>query len=310
MKRLLVAGASLLLVLLFLVPAALAAGPELPHNGRVLISTEGDITVPAGDHVDAVIVVNGTATVAGDVTTIVVVDGSIVLSGTTETIVAVRSPVSLGPDSVVTQDVMKVDSLVTKTGNAQIQGAIRDIGTEMTGFGFFLAPVLILLWVGFALAAIVAALLLAGLAARQVRAAEEIISREPIQTFATGFIGAIAPALIIFGLFVTVVGAPLAFGILFGLWPAVAFVGYLVAGIWVGDWILRRTSPETTRERPYLAAVIGLVVLQVLGIWPFVTMIASIFGYGAILILASRTFRGSRPAGEQAPRATLAPQPG
>jgi MFS family permease len=276
----------------------------------VLISTEGDITVPAGDHVDAVVVVNGTATVAGEVNTIVVVDGSIVLSGTTETIVAVRTPVSLGPDSVVTQDVMKVDSLVTKTGNARIQGTIRDIGTEMTGVGFFLGPVLILLYVGFALAAIVAALLLAALAARQVRAAEEIISREPIQTFATGFIGAIAPAILIFGLFVTVVGAPLALGILFGLWPAVAFVGYLVAGIWVGDWILRRTSPETTRERPYLAAVIGLIVLQVLGIWPFVTMIAAMFGYGAVLILAWRTFRRSGPRVQDAPRtATRAPQP-
>ena len=310
MKRLLVAGASLLLLFLFFVPAVLGADPELPHNGRVLISTEGDITVPAGDHVDAVVVVNGTATVAGEVNTIVVVDGSIVLSGTTETIVAVRSPVSLGPDSVVTGDLMKIDSLVTKTGNAQIQGTTRDIATEITGFGFFLGPVLILLYIGFAIAAIVAALLLAALAARQVRAAEEIISREPIQTFATGFIGAITPAILIFGLFITVVGAPLAIGILFGLWPAVAFVGYLVAGIWVGDWILRRTSPQSIRERPYLAAVIGLIVLQVLGIWPFVTMIASMFGYGAILILAWRTFRvpGRRPI--QDPRTTaLAPQP-
>jgi hypothetical protein len=310
MKRLFVAGASLLLLFLFLVPAATAANPGPTNNGRVLISTEGDITVPAGDHVDAVVVVNGTATVAGEVNTIVVVDGSIVLSGTTETIVAVRSPVSLGPDSVVTQDVMKIDSLVTKTGNAQIQGTIRDIGTEITGVGFFLGPVMILLFFGFALAAIVAGLLLAALAARQVRAAEEIISREPIQTFATGFIGAIAPAILIFGLFVTVVGAPLALGILFGLWPAVAFVGYLVAGIWVGDWILRRTSPETTRERPYLAAVIGLIVLQVLGIWPFVTMIASMFGYGAILILAWRTFRGHGRRVQDVPRTTtLAPQP-
>lgn len=310
MKRLLVAGASLLLLFLFLVPSAIAADPELTHNGRVLVSTEGDITVPAGEHADAVVVVNGTATIAGEVNTIVVVDGSIVLSGTTETIVAVRSPVSLGPDSVVIRDVMKVDSLVTKTGNAQIQGTIRDIGTEITGVGFFLGPVLILLYAGFALAAIVAALLLAALAARQVRAAEEIISREPIQAFASGFIGAIAPAILIFGLFVTVVGAPLALGILFGLWPAVAFVGYLVAGIWVGDWILRRTSPDTTRERPYLAAVIGLIVLQVLGIWPFVTMIASLFGYGAILILAWRTFRGPGRRVQDAPRtATLAPQP-
>lgn len=310
MKRLIVLGASLLLLFLLAAPVALAAGPDLPHNGRVLISTEGDITVPAGEHVDTVVVVNGTATIAGEVNTIVVVDGSIVLSGTTETIVAVRAPVSLGPDSVVTHDVMKIDSLVTKSGNAAIQGTIRDIGTEMSGVGFFLGPVLILMFVGFALAAIVAGLLLAALAARQVRAAEEIISREPVQTFVTGLVGAIAPAILIFALFVTVVGAPLALGILFGLWPAVAFIGYLVAGIWVGDWILRRTSPGTTRERPYLAAVIGLIVLQVLGIWPFVTMIASMFGYGAILLLAWRTFRESGVGVERASRTTLVPQPG
>jgi hypothetical protein len=311
MKRLLVAGASLLLLFLFLVPTAIAVGPELPHNGRVLVSTEGDITLPAGEHADAVVVVNGTATIAGEVNTIVVVDGSIVLSGTTETIVAVRSPVSLGPDSVVTRDVMKLDSLVTKTGNAEIQGAIRDIGTEVAGVGFFLGPVLIVLYVGFALAAIAAALLLAALAARQVRAAEEIISREPVVAFVTGLVGAIAPALLVLGLFITVVGVPLAFGILFGLWPAVAFVGYLVAGIWVGDWILRRTSPGPTRERPYLAAVIGVIVLQVLGIWPFVTMIASLFGYGAILLLAWRTFLRPGPQVTDAPRPTaLAPQPG
>ena len=67
---------------------------------------------------------------------------------------------------------------------------------------------------------------------------------------------------------VTVIGAPLAFGIAFGLWPLAAFVGYLVAGIAIGDWIVGRLSPGVTRERPYLAAVVGLLVLEVVSILP------------------------------------------
>jgi hypothetical protein len=81
------------------------------------------------------------------------------------------------------------------------------------------------------------------------------------------------------------------------LWPLAAFLGYLVAGIWIGDWVLARTSPETIRERPYLAAVVGILILEVLGLLPFLPMIASLFGFGAVLLLAWRTLRsGSIPA--------------
>ena len=94
----------------------------------------------------------------------------------------------------------------------------------------------------------------------------------------------------------TVIGAPLAFGIAFGLWPLAAFVGYLVAGIAIGDWIVGRLSPGVTRERPYLAAVVGLLVLELVGIVPLVSGIATLFGYGAVLLLAWRTLR-SQPTG-------------
>src|SRR5215211_2500876 len=39
-------------------PAVLAAEP-MPHTGRVLISTQGDISVPPGEQADLVIVVAG-----------------------------------------------------------------------------------------------------------------------------------------------------------------------------------------------------------------------------------------------------------
>src|SRR5580765_5027142 len=96
MKRGFAVAASLLLAFLIFSPVVLAADPSLLHNGRVVISTAGDVTIPSGEHADAVIVVNGTATIAGEVNTVVVVDGAATLSGArTETVIAIRSPVTI-----------------------------------------------------------------------------------------------------------------------------------------------------------------------------------------------------------------------
>lgn len=311
MRKLLGIGGALVLALGLLVPVALAADGALPHTGRVLVSVQGDVSVPAGEHADVVVVVNGHGTIAGEVNTLVVIEGSVDVSGATiESIVAVRSPVNLGPDSVVRGDVMTVDSLVHKEGNAQVQGSVRDMAMDLAGFGLVLASALFLLWIGFAIAAIAAGLLLAALAARQIRAAEALISHEPGQTLLAALVALIVPMLVIGALFATIVGAPLAIGILLGLWPVVAFLGYLVAGIWIGDWVLGRMSPTVVRERPYLAAVIGIAILEIAGIFPLLPAIAGLFGYGAVVLLAWRTFRGPRVAPTVVPGSIQAPVPG
>ena len=56
MRRIVAIAVAMLIVMLFLVPVALAAD-ALPHSGRVLISTQGDITIPAGEQADFVMVV-------------------------------------------------------------------------------------------------------------------------------------------------------------------------------------------------------------------------------------------------------------
>ncbi|MEX1169098.1 MAG: hypothetical protein WEE50_03040 [Chloroflexota bacterium] len=301
MKRLVGIAGAVLIALVALAPVALAADP-MPHTGRVLVSTAGDFTLAADDQADVVVVINGTGTILGEANTIVVVDGALDLQGArTETIFAVRSPVEVGPDSVVLGDVMTLDSLVHQTGNADVQGEVKDLPSMLVGFGVVLAPALLLLWVGFGLAMIAAGLLLAAMAARQVRQAEAIISHEPVMAFATGIVGLIAFPLVGILLIVTLVGAPLGVAVLLQVWPLVAFVGYLIAGIWIGEWVLRLMSPEQIRERPYLAAVIGLLILGFLGIIPvlaIVTALASLFGFGAVLLLAFRTIRSghqSRP---------------
>jgi hypothetical protein len=299
MKRFLGLVGALVISLLLAVPVALAA-PPLPQTGRVLVSTSGDVTIPAGDHADVVVVVEGTADIRGEVTTLVVVEGTANLTGARlETVVAVNSQVEVGAGTIVYGEVQRLESTVHQTGNGAIQGGIVDLGGRFLEIGAVLAPALMLLWIGFALSTIVAGLLLAALAARQLRSAENLISREPVLTGVAGLLATILIPIAAILLFPTVIGAPLGFGILVVALPLVAFGGYLVAAVWVGERLLGLFESRRERERPYLAVVVGVVVLGALGLVPvlgLLTAIASLFGFGAVIVLAIRTIAsGSSP---------------
>jgi hypothetical protein len=309
MKRILVIAGAMLIVMLVLAPAVLAADPT--QTGRVLFSTHGDVTVPAGERADLVVVIDGTATIAGEVDTVVAIDGTADLTGArAKSVIAVRSTVNLAEGTVVTGDVMQLDSVVQQAADAQVLGQVQDAQSWLIGLGAVLAPAIFLLWIGFALATIVAGLFLAGVAGRQVRAAGGLISHEPVMTLVAGILGVIVVPIVAILLIETEIGAPLGVGILIGFWPFVAFIGYLVAGIWIGDWLLNRMQPTVVRERPFLAAVIGLLVLQTLGLVPVlavVAMIASLFGFGAVLLLTWRTLRSG--TARQATATGAAPAP-
>ena len=295
MRRLLAAIAAFIFCL-GLASVALAAEP-LAHNGRVVISTQGDVTIPAGEHADVVVVVKGAAHVQGEVNTLVVVEGTADLSGARiETIVAVTSSVEVGDGTVISGELQQLDSSVHQTGNVEIQGGITDLSGWFFETAAVLAPALILLWLGFGLSTIVVALLLAALAARQVREAGRLISGDPLVTGLIGFLSVIAIPVGAILLMVTVIGAPLGLGVLFALLPLLAYAGYLTAAIWTGEWILRRTAPGPEPERPFLAAILGVVVLGALGLVPvlgLVVMVASLLGFGALIRLAFRNLRGT-----------------
>jgi hypothetical protein len=297
--------------LLPLAPVAMAAEPG-SDQGRVMISVHGDVTLPAGETADTIVVVDGVATIAGDVKTLVIVQGSATLNAAHATTVwAVRSSVELGPGTVVTGEVMTLDSAVHQTGNASVEGGVNEMTGRLFALGAFLAPAILLFWLGAGLATIVAGLLLAGLASRQVRVAELVIAREPARAFLVGLLGLIVFPIAAVLLMITIVGAPLGLGVMFLLWPLLAYVGYLVAGIFVGEWLLNRSPGAPVRERPYLAAAIGLVLLQLIGIVPVLgiaSAIASVFGFGAVLTLVWRTLTSGR-AGMQ-PVGAAAPLPG
>jgi hypothetical protein len=302
-RRLIGAAAAAAIALLVLAPGALGADPIRPTTERVIFAFGGDFTVPAGERAQAVTVLGGTARITGTVETLVVMNGSVDLDGgRVGTVVSFGSPVHLMAGSVVTGDVMTLGASVERATGSTLGGGVVDMAPGIVALSVAMLPLLVVLFAGVALAMIVAAVLLAALAARQVREAGELIRHETLPVIGVGLVGLFAPMVLIVLLFATVVGAPLALGIMLGLWPLVAFVGYLVAAITFGEWIVGRWSPRE-RERPYAAAIVGTLVLQVAGLIPLVTGIASLLGYGAVVILAWRilTTRAPRVGGVSAP---------
>ena len=294
MKRLVALLAALVLVAGVGVPALAADPGDLEHSGRVLIALGGDVTVPAGEQADAVIIAQGTATIEGTVNAVVALDADVVTSGALiEELVIIRGTAELGAGTEVVNDVRTLDAEVQQATGVLIGGNVSGLEADLVGLAWFLGAAAIVLWIGFGIATLLAALLLAGLAARQVRSAGALISREPGKTFLAGLLALILPPLVAVLLIITLVGIPAGIGLLIVIWPMVAFVGYLVAAIWVGEQILNRSRTEGAEvSRPYGAAIVGVIVVTVAGIIPLVTFVVSLFGMGAVLLAAWRTLRG------------------
>jgi len=293
-------------------PVVLAAQPDLPHTGRVLMAFGGDLTVPTGELADAVVIVGGDVSIGGQVNAVVIVDGTATLrDAQVESILVVSGSLLLEGETIVLGDIRSIESSVGQDETAVLHGTVKGIDAELFMIGAMLVPALLLFALGLALATIVAGVILAGLAARQVRAAERLIVDEPGWALIVGLLVAIvAPILAVIAI-ITVVGAPLGISVLIAVLPAAAFVGYLVAAIFIGERLLEGRRPADPVARPYRAAIVGIVILQVVGLVPglgaLVTGVASLFGLGAIVLLAWRTLRGSGSGQVVAPHG--APQP-
>jgi hypothetical protein len=290
---------AMLLGLLILVPVASAAEPfnDVQH---LILSNGGDVTVPAGQHVDLLVVVDGTGTIAGDADGVVVVNGTATFTGgQAASVIAVYSTVSLDAGSSVSGDIRTYQSTVDQAGGATVGGKVIDGANDIdwTGVAAATTALAFLVLLGLVILGLAAGLTAAAVASDQVRGAGSLISREPGMTLVAAFAGLFGIILVSLLAMITVVGIPLGLAILIVVLPAVAFAGWLVVAIWIGERILERLTPQVTRERPYLAAVLGVLVLDVLSIVPFVGGIVAFFGFGAVVLYMWRAFRGhSAPA--------------
>jgi hypothetical protein len=285
--------------------ATLAADGASGNSDTILLSINGNVEVAAGDHADAVIVFSGDARISGDVGTLFVADGtaSAESGASLDNLIVINGAAEIASGATISGDINQYGSSIDVADGATVTGSVRDLSGDLATFWLFIGAAAIVLWIGVAVATILVALLVAGLAARQVRLATGTISREPGKTFLVGLLAILLPPILAVVAFVTVIGIPAALGILFVVWPLTAFVGYLVAAIWIGEWLLGRGN-RAPAERPYGAAAIGVLVAFLLGFIPLVTAVISIFGLGAVVLVAWRTLRGTSTAPD-----TSAPQP-
>ncbi len=297
---------AMLRVLLVGVPAAAAANP-IYEDGRIVVSVRGDITFPAGEVADSLVVVDGSATIEGDVTSVVVVNGSVTFVGSrSRDVFAIASLIRLDAGSVITGELRSIDSTVEQAAGAVIQGGIRQDFDAMGGFAV-IGPAVLFLYLGFVVATLAAGLALAAFAGRQVRSAERVISREPVTVVAAGLAGLFVIMTGAIVAMVTVIGIPLGLGMLIGFLPVLFLAGYVVTGIWLGGLLLRRTSRATAPDRPYLAAVLGILILGVVGMVPGIGGLIGFLGFGAIVLLMWRSFRRHHARADAADQAVAVP---
>ncbi len=295
MRRLLAIATSVAILFILTVPSAFAAEPTTT-TGSVIFAANGTVDVPAGEHVDTVIVADGIARISGDVDTIVVARGTAtVTDASVGTIVVIDGNADLRGGTVVRGDVRTLHGTVTREATVAVDGSIRALDTDLAALAVLMIPLIIVLMVGIAIAGILAALTVATFAARQIREVEALISERPGHVLLAGIVGSVALPVIAILLVLTVVGAPLGLALLLAVLPAVAFLAWLVAAIWIGDWLIATTRGAREPGRPYRAAVVGVIVLAVAGVLPFVSTIATLFGFGALLLAAWRVLRPETP---------------
>jgi cytoskeletal protein CcmA (bactofilin family) len=279
------------LALLLATPAVAQDGDDR-FDGRVLVSVNGDMTLPAGDEAEVVVVVDGDARIEGSATVVTVVNGTATLAGgTVGTLAVVNGSAQIGAGSTVTGDVLELRSTVTVDPGATVGGDVRSMTGDLVGVGIAVGVLGLLAWIAFTIVAWAAGLALAAFGARQVRRAEWLISREPVRTFGAGLAMLFLPPIIAVLLIVTVVLLPVGVVLLLFVWPALMFLGWLVASIWIGEWILRTSGRPAPERRPYLGVTIGLIVATILSIVPLAGALIALFGMGAVTLAGWRMLR-------------------
>jgi hypothetical protein len=287
---------------LFFVPASVAAA-DLPHDGSVVIQANADVTIPAGEHRDAVIVFGGDATIQGEVNTVVVFDGTATLTGArVETLVVAGGTADIGPGSTVDQ-VRTLDSVYHATPGVVV-GSYESV--EPAVIAAAIAPLAVAVWFGFVLTALLAGLVVAAIAGSQLRRAGESLTREPVTVGFAALGVLIGLPILVTLLAVSVVGIPAALAVALIAIPLVWFLGSVAVAVRIGDWVLLRLRGSVEASHPVVAALIGLLVVGVVTVIPLIGLLVGLAGAGAVLLVGWRAAFG-RPPAVTAPMAHAGP---
>jgi hypothetical protein len=284
--------AIILTVAALLVPTVAYA--QAASTEGLLLRAGGDVTVDANDVVETLIVLDGDATVRGTVDDVIVISGNATIENAEiRNLFVTNGDATLTGSTHVREDVRVVDGSIDRGANVTVDGSVSTGGE--VGFSFALGIVSFLIYIGFSVALIVLALAIAAVAARQANEAGAAITRQTGAVALAALLFWILVPLAAIGAFITVIGIPTGLMILLMLMPAFAVLGYTVAGIRLGTWLLGARGDQLPTGHPYLAAAIGVAILQLVAWIPFIGFLvgtlAGLAGSGAIALLAWRALR-------------------
>ena len=305
--RLLSIGSLLIMALMLLLPAVAMAQSPTDERG-VLVGVREDLTLDATSSASVVVGVQGNVTVSGHARLVVMVDGDVALLGaaaSVDTLVAIRAHVTLGPGTAV-GTIRYLDSTITQDPTATVQKTTEDIKGSLLVLGGVLGTFLVLLYLGWAIAVLIAGTVVAAIGPRQVRRMARTVSNEPLKVLGAGVLGFLVPLIVGVVLFITVIGIPLGFLVLMTLGLA-AFIGFVAMGVWLGDMILRR-GRTPVEGRPIGSAFLGLFLLLILSFIPLVSFFVGWFALGTVTLTFWRALVG-RDDGDPTP-AGAGPGPG
>ncbi|HUR85265.1 MAG TPA: polymer-forming cytoskeletal protein [Solirubrobacteraceae bacterium] len=271
MKRVVVIA---LLLFCWVLPANALADDE-----RVVIL--GDVLVDRGETTGDIFVADGDVTVRGTVDgNIFVGDGDVTIRGTvTGDVFTAAGTATLGRRAHVEGDLNYGDKEPQVASGAQVDGDIEKFKPEDLGGGAIALQIGV--WVAFTVSLLLFGIILLLLFPR---AADAVARSGKGKSLLVGLVAIIVIPIIAVVSLVTIIGIPLGLVLLLLLAPLWA-IGYSAGAFMVG----RLVSKKGAR---ILAFVIGLLILRVIALIPFlgglVSFLAALMGIGALLIAAQR----------------------
>lgn len=277
MRRLLLG----LLCLLALLPGtALAASAPSPQD-KVLIS--GDVLVARGETVGSVVVIDGNVVVRGTVHgDLVAVNGDVSVRGVvTGDVVTVAKRATLGRRARVGGSVKWIQDRPVVAPGAVVSGKVERLTSSIGTPGLEIA---LGFWLVVSLSFILGGLLLLVIAPAAADAVVRAARGSAGITLISGLVVLILLPFLAVILLFTVVGTPIGLGLLLALGPLYA-IAYIMGAMLLG----RRVAKSAGRA---VAFLVGMVILRLLALIPglgaLVSLIATIFGLGAMFVATRR----------------------
>jgi hypothetical protein len=262
-----------LFALLLLAASAVAA--PLGGDGKdAIVVISGDVAVEPGETVEDVVVIDGDVRIAGRVDgDVILVAGDALLSGRVGgDLVTVAGRARLLPRARVGGDLLYGEEEPRLAPGALVAGEIDEKGWDALG----LLPIIgaFVLWLAVTVSTAVLGILLVLLVPR---AADATMAQAESRFWTAVAIGAgvfVGLPLLAFVASITLVGLPLAIGLILALLPLAA-LGYVAAA-----WVLGRLIVKPPRDR-ILAFLAGLAILRAVALIPVLGLLAWL---GAVIV--------------------------